>query len=1580
MTTHSSQSRTLPTILLMLSTAAIGAAGLAATSRHSYFLFHTATEFATAFICFLIFVVAWNARQVIDNRYILLVGISSLASGLLVFAHTMTYEGMTGFTGPDIDMAMEFWTTSRYVTALTLLTGPFLLKRRLRPGLVLAGYGGVTLALAALIITDRFPECYRAETGMTAFKIASDYIISFLLLAAAIVLTRKRSAFDRSVFILLVTAIGCLFLSSFLSYTGAHVIVERTNLAGHLFELLAFYLLYRAIVVTGITMPSRILFRELKLSEERMRESEARYRTLVEFSPDAIVVHCGGTFVYVNPAAVKLFGAESSDQLVGHAVLDRVHPEHREQAQLSPGGNNQGLPQEILLLRLDGRPIFVETVSAPTTHACKPATQVVIRDMTEKKRIEREMQHLASFPRLNPSPIIELDTDGTVRFANQATEAILNEMGLSLNATAFLPPDLPGLLKRMGPDNPPATLYREVSIRERTYGENIYLSPELGVARIYATDITQRKRMEEELRASEELLRAIIESTPDMVFVKDRDSRLLLANPAMFNVIGVAAGKAIGRTDRELYADPAAAQAVMENDRRVMASGKSEAFEERIPTPQGYRTFLTTKAPYRDGQGRAIGIIGIARDITDRVVMMKNLKTAVADAERSRSQMEAIFAAQADAVIMYDRDMNARQASRAFQETYGFDPVGLNVREIASRVAARSLDPRPLVWDEQPTPRALRGEIVRGVRYLVNRTDGTSGIVETSAGPLREGDVITGCVTVWHDVSEQVKAENELKMTKEELEQRVLVRTAQLVETVDTLHGEIEARTRMERELLTTKERLQNTLESIRDAFFVLDGEWKFTYVNGEAERLFKRERQRLLGSSYWEVVPEARGSVFEHEYLKVIEEQKPSAFEALSPLLGRWTAVRAYPLDHGISVYVQDISERKQAEQEVRVTNDLLKLFASTFSLKEYLDAAVEQIRVWSGCRNVGVRVADGSGRIPYMASTGFTAECLRSESMLDLHSDQCACTRVISGLLEPQDRGALSPKGSFYSNNTVRFMEDLTKQEKTRYRGVCMASGLLSLAVVPVRYREQTVGAIHLADERENMVPLQSVELVERMAPIIGEAVFRFGIEEELRANYNALRESERRYRALIEGARDIIFTVRPDGTVSSLSPAFEDIIGYPRNEWIGKHFSSLLHPDDIPLAMDIFRRIITGDAVPLFELRSRTQSGEYRYMEFRISPERFADGQVFGIARDITERRLAEDERARLVSAVEAAAESIVITSPSTGVIQYVNPAFEQMTGYKRREALGRTLHFLETGAQDKEFYIGLRDSLTRDGVWNGKLTNRRKDGTIYFEECTVSAVSNRDGKIINYVYLKRDVTEKMRLQSIAEAVNTMNNIGYVFSGISHELGNPVASLMVNLDLLKEKLDGTMADYVDRSLGELTKIDYLLNSLRSFNLFEVQDVKELPIVPFLEQFLSLVREDFARKGIDVAWDAGHEALIARADGRALQQILLNIFTNAADALEGRSRPAITMSVTHTGAGFLTIRVRDNGSGMTAEQQANLFKPFHTSKQHGTGLGMVIVKNMLSRMNGSIEVMSQEGEGTTVLITIPEGAHGDR
>ncbi len=236
--------------------------------------------------------------------------------------------------------------------------------------------------------------------------------------------------------------------------------------------------------------------------------------------------------------------------------------------------------------------------------------------------------------------------------------------------------------------------------------------------------------------------------------------------------------------------------------------------------------------------------------------------------------------------------------------------------------------------------------------------------------------------------------------------------------------------------------------------------------------------------------------------------------------------------------------------------------------------------------------------------------------------------------------------------------------------------------------------------------------------------------------------------------------------------------------------------------------------------------------------------------------------------------------------------------------------------------------------------------------------------------------RDITEKNRLESIAQAVNAMDNIGFIFSGIRHEIGNPLNSLKMALSVLKQNSENIstsmLQEYVDRGLVDIGRIEYLLKSLRTFTMYEKVALNDLHLVEFMGKFISLLERDCFSHGIRIKTQIPIDLAWVRIDERALHQALLNIFNNAADALKGEDAPEIVIRA-EVREQLVWLIIADNGCGISPEQQQHLFQPFNTSKADGNGLGLVITRKLLAMMNSSIEIESQPGNGTTVIIGLP-------
>jgi PAS domain S-box-containing protein len=349
---------------------------------------------------------------------------------------------------------------------------------------------------------------------------------------------------------------------------------------------------------------------------------------------------------------------------------------------------------------------------------------------------------------------------------------------------------------------------------------------------------------------------------------------------------------------------------------------------------------------------------------------------------------------------------------------------------------------------------------------------------------------------------------------------------------------------RMERKLKESEKWLATTLRCIGDAVIATDQDGRITFMNAVAEGLMgwklEEVRQRELTEVFHIINRDTRRPV-ENPVSRVLLEGTIVGLANHTRLIARDGSET--PIDDsaapikddkgsiiGVVLVFRDVTERERALQEIHrshdelekrvrertaelaaandranATNALLNLFVKKTSRKEYLDALVRLIQNWSGCRHAGIRVLDEGGCIPYEGWIGFDPQFMESECWLSARQDQCICSRVIAGRPDRQDLPAMTPAGSFRCDNTVRFVGGLSEAEQTRYRGVCIRKGFLSLSVVPISYRKEILAAVHLADEREGQASAQVVEFIESVAPLIGEAIYRFKVEKSLRQAYD-------------------------------------------------------------------------------------------------------------------------------------------------------------------------------------------------------------------------------------------------------------------------------------------------------------------------------------------------------------------------------------------------------------------------------------------------------------------------------------------
>jgi len=490
------------------------------------------------------------------------------------------------------------------------------------------------------------------------------------------------------------------------------------------------------------------------------------------------------------------------------------------------------------------------------------------------------------------------------------------------------------------------------------------------------------------------------------------------------------------------------------------------------------------------------------------------------------------------------------------------------------------------------------------------------------------------------------------------------------------------------------------------------------------------------------------------------------------------------------------------------------------------------------------------------------------------------------------------------------------------------------------------------------------------------------RAGTELERGRADAALRRSELRYRSLISRSSDGICILDAETLlVQEANERFLRMTGYSAAEVIGLHLDDLVTGE----AASLERGPGGGAAGETLPVERRLRRKDRSFLEVELSSSRVElDDRETLVTnlRDIAERRNAEAAMLRLSNRYELILRSAgegILGLDRQGLHTFVNPAAAGMFGFEPGELIGLPSHptWHHTTRDDKPFPSSgcpILGSL-RDGEVRRAATDlfHRKDGTGFLAEYVASPIYEA-GKQTGTVVVFRDISKEVRLESIAEAVETMNSLGYVFSAVRHELGNPVNSVKMALSVLRENLGRfspeSVRSYVDRSLSELARVEELLASLKSFSLYEDIATSDVPIDEFIGRFLSLFGKDYERRGMAIRHIPGCEAVRIQADPRALRQVLLNLFANAADALAGRPDPTVTIR-TAVRDEMVQVRIEDNGCGISPKDLPDLFKPFRTTKASGTGLGLVIARKMLGRFGATIEVDSQLDEGTQVVLT---------
>ena len=812
--------------------------------------------------------------------------------------------------------------------------------------------------------------------------------------------------------------------------------------------------------------------------------------------------------------------------------------------------------------------------------------------------------------------------------------------------------------------------------------------------------------------------------------------------------------------------------------------------------------------------------------------------------------------------------------------------------------------------------------------------------IQASARPVRAADGSVGEVIVVHqDVTDLKRAQAELQRANQALEQRVEARTRELAHANDALAAEVQQHRAAREELLQRTLELEVVFRALPDLYFRLADDGRILSYRADADNALYVPPELFLNRRMQEVLPPDVGAKFDEACARVRRTGQMAAMDYT--LDGPDGEPRAYearlvPLVPGeLAAVVRDVTERVEAERALRAREE---------HFRRLIEHASDLVSI------IG---PDGTIRYESEAIErmyGYTvAEGIGTSAWDRVHPDDHA--RVSAALA-----GVAANPG-------------MTGSAEFRYRA---RSGEWRFV--------EAVGKTLTDDARDGIV-INTRDVTAR------------------RQAEEALRESEERYRALIENGHDIIVILDPEtGRMRYQSPSTERVLGYAPRDVADRNVLELIHPDDQEASLAAIARAVAAPGTTHHaEYRFLHADGGWRHLETfgrTLLPDSAAQGLVFN-TRDITDRKEAEDALRRserhFRRLIENGQDSISIVDPA-GVMTYMSPSSLPMLGYAPEELVGRsTFEFIHPDDQPLVGTEIARVFASPGTIGLVEYRFRHRDGSWRYLEAigqTLNPDSAADGLVAN----TRDVTERRlseealrRATAEAEAANRAKS--EFLSRMSHELRTPMNSILGFAQLLER--GAPLEPHQQRGVQHILTAGRHL--LRLIN--EVLDIariesgrQQLSLEPVrldavLQEAVVLARPLAAQAGICLAADDGPAGtLFVRADRQRLVQVLLNLLSNAVkyNREDGEVRLEWEMvPAEDEGGARIRLRVRDTGVGIAPELVDQLFVPFarlgaEYSDVEGTGLGLALSQRLVEAMGGALVLEHSGGEGSSFAVEL--------